>query len=141
MTTKAIKVQFAANFKRAIDGSELRELPLKKLGKIFGVSGTTVHYWRTGEKMPDMPHAMVVAARLAVNVEWLLTNRGAMRIREGISYKAASLLNAFEGMPDKEKGEILAFTAFVLDRLGDKNASKELASISSRPDQDLGFSQ
>lgn len=131
-----IKKHFGRNFGRAIEESDYRTYTLKQLGKLFGVSGTMVHYWRTGEKMPAMAQGVFLALKLAVNVEWLLADRGPMRIKEGISYHGASLLSAFESMTDEARREILAHAAFVADKFGDKLTSKELNSLAKGFQQD-----
>lgn len=123
------KKLFSERFQRALEESDVRDKPQKEQGKEFGVSGTTIHYWLNAKKIPDMAHASLVAKRLGVNLEWLLTGRGAMRIREGISSEGVRLLAAFEGLPQKERGEILAYAAFVVDRMGDRPTSKELTAL------------
>ena len=108
MSKVQVKKQFAANFTKAVAESEYKNLkPLKAIGRVFGVSGTMVHNWAAGKKMPAMAQGVIIALKLGVNVEWLLTNRGPMRIQEGISYQGATLLSAFEGMTDGAKREIL----------------------------------
>jgi len=136
MDADKMKKKFAENFRKALEDSSFKGLPLEKLGKIFGVSGAMVHYWTDGQKMPSMARAALVAIKLAVNIEWLLTNRGPMRIKEGISYQGASLLSAFEGMGPDARREILAHAAFVADRHGDKLTSKELSSLAESTQQD-----
>jgi DNA-binding XRE family transcriptional regulator len=123
------KKLFSERFVRALGESDLREMTQKEQGKAFGVSGTTVHFWSAAKKMPDMPHAGVVAKTLGINIEWLLTGRGPMRLRDDISSQGIKLLSAFEGLPDKERGEVLAYVAFVVDRLGDKPGGKELSNL------------
>lgn len=124
------KKKFSERFNRALRESDLAGKTQKEQGKALGdVSGTTIHYWITGTKMPDVPHGTIIAIRLNINFEWLMTGRGAMRIKEGISTQGIRLLSVFEGLPDKEKGEVLAYAAFVTDRLGDKPTSKELAAL------------
>lgn len=124
------KKQFSERLIRALRDSDLRDKAQKEQGKALGaVSGTTVHYWLTGQKMPDIAHAVLISKRLAVNFEWLMTGRGPMRLKEGISPQGLRLLAVFEGLPDKEKGEVLAYAAFVIDRMGDKPVSKELTSL------------
>lgn len=137
MVTSAVKRQFAANLQTAIDESPHKGIPYDKLGKLFGgVSGTMIHEYLTGEKMPSIARAAIIAVNLGVHLEWLLTNRGPMRIKEGISYQGASLLSAFEGMTDEARQEILAHAAFVADKYGDKLTSQELTSLARGFDQD-----
>ena len=47
-----------------------------ELGKIFGISGPMITYYRKGQKLPAMDTAQVIAKRCGVCVEWLLTGRG-----------------------------------------------------------------
>ena len=48
----------------------------KDLGKCFGVSGPMICGYRSGDKMPSMGTAIVIAEKTGVTVEWLLTGRG-----------------------------------------------------------------
>lgn len=129
MELHKLKKQFSSNFNKAIEQSDYRGMPLESLGKAFGVSATMVHFWRTGQKMPSMKNAIALSIKLAVNLEWLLTNRGNMRIREGIDFVSAMLLSAFDAMEAQEKMELIRFAAFLADRTGDKLTSKELLGI------------
>lgn len=49
------------------------------LGKFLGVSGTMVWFYRNGERAPGIRQASIIAAKLGVNVEWLLTGNGPKR--------------------------------------------------------------
>lgn len=129
MELQKIKKQFSFNFNKAIEESDYKGMPLESLGKAFGVSATMVHFWRTGQKMPSMKNAIALSMKLAVNLEWLLTNRGNMRIREGIDYVSAMLLSAFDAMETQERMELIRFAAFLADRTGDKLTSMELLGV------------
>ena len=48
------------------------------LSKLFDVSGSTVHDWCKGRKLPGMDNAIMLGMTLGVCVEWLLTGRGPM---------------------------------------------------------------
>lgn len=69
--------EFAERFMACLDEA-FPPLPKKNddIGKVFGVSGPMITYWRTGQKLPAMETAQVIAKRCGVCVEWLLTGRG-----------------------------------------------------------------
>jgi SOS-response transcriptional repressor LexA len=69
--------EFAQRFREAVRHAGASSTQ-KELGAFLGVSGTMAWYYLNGEKMPGMPRAIKMAARLGVNVDWLLTGRGAM---------------------------------------------------------------
>lgn len=46
------------------------------LARTFNVSIATVSNWRHGQKCPAMENALLIAVKLDVCVEWLLTGRG-----------------------------------------------------------------
>lgn len=46
-----------------------------ELGKVFGVSSTTIFKWKNAQVMPDMANAGLIATRYNVTVDWLLTGR------------------------------------------------------------------
>lgn len=69
---------FAQRLRQACLESGLA-LKQKELGKAFGVSGTMVWNYLHGEKLPGMTNARVIAMKLGVCVEWLLTGRGPQR--------------------------------------------------------------
>ncbi len=48
------------------------------LSRLFGVSTTIVWHYLNGEKLPSMAKAILIATKLGVCVEWLLTGRGPM---------------------------------------------------------------
>lgn len=68
-------LDFARRFKEACKAAGLPATQ-KELGKVFGVSGVMVNYYRNGEKLPSMERAIEMAEILGVCVEWLLTGRG-----------------------------------------------------------------
>ena len=48
------------------------------LARLFGVSTTIIWHYLNGEKLPSMAKAVLIATKLGVCVEWLLTGRGPM---------------------------------------------------------------
>jgi hypothetical protein len=68
---------FGVRFSMALREAEPK-LPKtnKELGKIFDVSAPMITYMRTGQKMPSMETARLIAMRCGVCMEWLLTGRG-----------------------------------------------------------------
>lgn len=55
-----------------------RGLP-KALGALAGIGYKGAEKWIKGEGMPDMGHAAILADRLNIGFEWLMTGRGPMR--------------------------------------------------------------
>lgn len=66
---------FAKRFVLACKEANLPERQ-DDLGKCFGVSGPMVCGYRSGDKMPSMGKAVVIAEKTGVTVERLLTGRG-----------------------------------------------------------------
>ena len=66
---------FAKRFVLACKEASLPE-GQKELGKCFGVSGPMICGYRSGDKLPSMGTAIVIAEKTGVTVEWLLTGRG-----------------------------------------------------------------
>jgi hypothetical protein len=71
-------VDFARRFQEACTETHL-PTSMDALGKVFSVSGVMAwNYWN-GEKLPSMRQAILMAKKLNVCVEWLLTGRGPKR--------------------------------------------------------------
>lgn len=66
---------FARRFKEACRDAKVPTTQ-DALGKFFGVSGVMVWNYYHGEKLPSMKTAIVIAQKLDICVEWLLTGRG-----------------------------------------------------------------
>ncbi len=129
MTKPHDREAFARRLQQAIDESDLMGVPQGAVGKEFGVKGASVSYWLGAKKMPDMGHAIIVARRLNVAVEWLLTGRGTMRITEGASRQSLALIGTFERLSPRGKGELLGYASFVAAREGDKPGSEHLKQL------------
>lgn len=67
---------FGRNFRRALAPTEYAKYTNDALGTVFAVSGATISNWRNGIKLPDIDHAVDIALKFNVCVEWLLTGRG-----------------------------------------------------------------
>jgi len=74
-SAKMEKIEFGQRFSQAIDNSDLKGLSNAKMGKAFGLSSTTVWEFRNGDKMPSTVNGVVIAKRLKVSFEWLMTGR------------------------------------------------------------------
>ena len=57
----------------------------KDLGKLFGVSSTTIFKWKRAQAMPKMENACLIALQYDACVEWLLTGRGKQRPIQSLS--------------------------------------------------------
>lgn len=72
---------FAKRFQSALEEAGAPDT-LERLGPWLGVSVGCAWNWRTGEKLPGMRNSLVLAKRLGVCVEWMLTGRGPKRPAE-----------------------------------------------------------
>lgn len=52
------------------------------LARLLGVSTTTIWYYLNDEKLPSMSTAILIAGKLGVCVEWLLTGNGPKRVKD-----------------------------------------------------------
>lgn len=68
--------EFALRFREACHDAGMPET-LKGLSRLFGVSTTTVHEWRHGEKLPSSDSIRLIAEKTGVSYDWLATGRGA----------------------------------------------------------------
>jgi transcriptional regulator with XRE-family HTH domain len=52
------------------------------LARAFSLSTTTIWHYLNGEKLPSMSTAILIAGKLGVCVEWLLTGNGPKRVKD-----------------------------------------------------------
>jgi transcriptional regulator with XRE-family HTH domain len=72
--TDRILVGFSSRFARLARTHD-EGLSNAALGKLFGVSSTTVFKWKNARMMPNLENACLIALRYQVGVDWLLTGR------------------------------------------------------------------
>lgn len=79
--------EFALRLNEALDLQGLRRGRGRrvKIAKMGGVSGEGARKWLSGESLPTMEHAIVLASECGVCVEWLLTGRGPKSLSETIA--------------------------------------------------------
>jgi hypothetical protein len=75
-------------------------------GRLIGISQPSVNDWTLG-KHPTMENAIALAAKLNVNVEWLLTERGPKRPVPSDSY-AQKLWALWPELSEGDKRELFA---------------------------------
>jgi transcriptional regulator with XRE-family HTH domain len=77
MKTKKDYREFSKRFNEAMADTGFDELTREQVGRKFGVTGPAVSYWSTGQRIPTPRQAAIVAKKLKVSVEWLLTGKEA----------------------------------------------------------------
>ena len=70
--------EFAARLLDSLIASNLspEQNTREKLGNLFGVSGGFISDMLNGHKLPSMENSILIAGKLGVCVEWLLTGIG-----------------------------------------------------------------
>lgn len=101
-----------------------------KLGKLFGgVSGTTVHYWRHGKKICNIPNGIIIAKTLRISFEWLMTGRGDKLQGRRTTPEAEAVLLVFESADPAEQAQMLLNAAAQAWAKGDEDRSIELREM------------
>jgi len=70
------RISFTKRFKEALLLRNHAEKSLAELKEIFGVSRTLIHEWKTQSKIPSNYSALIIAEKLNVDYQWLLTGKG-----------------------------------------------------------------
>lgn len=85
----------------------------KAAAKLIGISQPSVNKWTKGG-MPRMEHAVAMASKLGVCVEWLFLERGP---KHPLDADASALLNAWNTLPSgRLKDRALAYIQGLTDR-------------------------
>lgn len=94
----------------------------KAAGELIGISQPSVHKWTKGGQ-PKMEHAVALAAKLNVCVEWLYSERGPKR---PMDEESAYLLNTFNLLrSDRLKDKALAYLDALVDRGPERDQDAE----------------
>ena len=109
--------KFGNRFSTLIAQSKYKTLNNGEIGKKFDVSGTMVHHYKHGNKLPSMETAILIANKLNCCVEYLLTGRGPIRIQRTDD----SLLD----VSDLDKSQKVAIQA-VVNSFKDKKPDDEV---------------
>lgn len=93
MVTKAknkIYQEFAARLHKACDDADLPKGHGRAtaLGKLIGITYKGAGKWLNGDGMPDMGNGGILAVKLEVAFEWLMTGRGPMKLSNTMLYAA-----------------------------------------------------
>lgn len=107
---------FAKRLREAIEGSDLNGLSNKVIGKAFSVSGPMISYWMHGLRMPCVSTAVVVARRLHISFEWLMTGRGNKQVIDDTNVPLAQLLQRWWQMPENIQSELLSYASFLVEK-------------------------
>lgn len=95
----------------------------KVAGKLIGISQPSVHKWKHGGQ-PKMEHAVSLASKLGVCVEWLYSERGP---KHPMDEESSYLLNTFRLLKsDRLRDKAIAYIDGLVDR-----------GIEREPDPDL----
>ena len=73
-------IEFSILFKELLMQSKYRKCSLVEIGKAFGVSGSMVHYYKKGDKLPSISTSIGISKKLDCSIDYLLTGRGPMRV-------------------------------------------------------------
>lgn len=73
----------------------------KAAAALVGVSQPSVNKWAKG-KLPILEHVTILATKLGVCVDWLLTERGE---KHPLDAESAALLNAYHALPSSRLKE------------------------------------
>lgn len=90
-----------------------RDPPQHEIGALIGIRQPSVAKWKAG-KLPEMKHAIALAEKLHVCVEWLLTERGP-KFPAGADPGLQSLLAVWTARPDL-RAEIADYAAYLASR-------------------------
>lgn len=96
----------------------------KAAAALVGIAQPSVNKWAKG-KLPILEHVIILATKLGVSVEWLLTERGP---KHPLDSESTALLNAYTGLRTQRlKDRALAY----IDGLNDRGP--EVPSDDHRP--------
>ena len=73
------KLEYAKRFIQALRANQMATLPNQQIGKLLGVSSTSIFHYKNGEKIPSIENAIIQCKKLDVSLEWLMTGRGPMQ--------------------------------------------------------------
>jgi len=124
------RVNFTKRFKQALTLRNHSKKSLAELKEMFSISRTTIHEWRTEKKLPSIYAASVLAEKLDVNYEWLLTGKGNIEGFQMQSPSEVSLVEQFRNLTKQGKLKVIefAFDECKTNEISPKNKSdKQLA--------------
>jgi len=73
------------------------------VAKIMGIRPTAVNKWALGEGFPTTPRLALLATRLDVSVEWLLTGRGSIEVDGLKDSQLRRMLELWGELTDEQK--------------------------------------
>lgn len=96
------------------------------VGEMFGVSQKGARKWLEGESMPSIPNAAIIARKLGVSFEWLMTGRGAKTASKRLSKDAQFIGEVYDMMDKDLRREISSYMAYVIDRVNDSSIREKI---------------
>lgn len=115
------KSEFSARLNLALDEATLTP-PVPKKGhgrqryvaKMFQVDQKAARKWLEGEGYPKLETVILIARKLQIAVEWLLTGRGQKRVMEDSNSQMATLIDMWLRMRPEAQEQWLRYGDFLL---------------------------
>lgn len=103
------RIDFMKRFKEALALRNHSEKSLAELKEIFGVSRTLIHEWRTGAKTASNYSASILAEKLDINYEWLLTGKGNIEGHQLQSAQEVAMIEQFRNLTKAGQLKVITF--------------------------------
>lgn len=85
----------------------------RKIAALIGVKQPSVQKWKNGG-YPDMEHAIDLARRLDVTVEWLLTGRGSKYPLDPPGFLVAEIIRLALQMSEPQQMDLVKYARYIL---------------------------
>lgn len=115
------RTEFSARLNQALDEATLTPpVPRKGRGrqrvvaKLFRVDQKAARKWLEGDGYPKMETVIVIAKKLQVAVEWLLTGRGEKRVMEENGNQMGQIIDMWLKMRPETQDQWLRYGEFLL---------------------------
>ena len=115
------KAKFSARLNMALDESPLG-IPAKGEGrqvvvaKMFSVGQKAARKWMEGEGFPEMEKCIIIARKLNVSIEWLLTGRGKRHMIDDANAGLTKLLALWFRMSEPLQNEVIDYSAYLIEK-------------------------
>lgn len=126
------RIEFSARLNQALDDAPLTPpVPQKGRGrqrhvaKLFKVDQKAARKWLEGDGYPKMETVIVIAKKLQVAVEWLLTGRGEKRVMvEESSSQMGHVIDMWLKMRPETQDQWLTYGEYLLKPQGPQMGEK-----------------
>lgn len=115
------RLEFSARLNQALDEAQLTPpVPQKHRGrqrhvaKLFKVDQKAARKWLEGDGYPKMETVILIAKKLQVAVEWLLTGRGEKRVMDNTENQMGHLIDMWLKMRPEIQDHWLTYGEFLL---------------------------